>query len=119
MENWESTLNQTEPSANNMLTHEPWAWQKSVVGRAHELKRDTRRNVATSTSLAFYNSHSFLRPLTNEHTPFFVPAPGSVSQKYVQLKGPHVRKPNQDEADQIDFLLDNKSRIFLFVKLLA
>ena len=23
----------------NLITHEPWAWQKSVVGRAHELKR--------------------------------------------------------------------------------
>ena len=55
----------------NIITHEPWAWHKSVVDRAHELKLDRRRNLATLTSLAFYNSHSFLRPLTNEHNPSF------------------------------------------------
>ena len=61
----------------NIITHEPWAWDKSVVGRAHELKRTDPSRSATSTSLAFYNSHSFLRPLTNEHTPSFLPAHSS------------------------------------------
>ena len=56
MEKWESTLNQTEPSGNIMLTHEPWAWDKSVVGRAHELMRTDpirKRNVDVTGVLQF------------------------------------------------------------------
>ena len=47
MEKWESTLNQKELSANNMLTHEPWACDKSVVDRTHELLRIDRSKHAT------------------------------------------------------------------------
>ena len=40
----------------NIITHEPWAWDKSVVGRAHELERtdpSRKRNVDVTGVLQF------------------------------------------------------------------
>ena len=38
MEKRDFVINQTELSANCKLTHEPWACDKSIADRAHELK---------------------------------------------------------------------------------
>lgn len=53
--------------------HEPWAGEKSVVDRVHELKSTPVPLCFPSsppTSLALHNSHSFSWPSTNKHTPF-------------------------------------------------
>ncbi|CAH0392315.1 unnamed protein product [Bemisia tabaci] len=57
----------------NMLTHEPCTYDKSVVDRAHEFKTQIHGSSSPSsplTSLALYNSNSFLRPSTHEKPSF-------------------------------------------------
>lgn len=81
MEKRDLKFNQKKLSANRVLTHEPWACDKSVVDMAHVLMRHrwTRpARLSSLTSLALFNTHSFLRPSTNEHAPHFPPVSSSV-----------------------------------------